>query len=206
MLVAAVTAAQSPPRPSIDQEMAQLAHVRRFHEVAISPDGMRVAWVETLPVIGDAPSAGTAIYVAPANAAGPARRIRAGRGDAPSDDHAIAWSPDSKSLAFLSDAAKPGQLQLYTVSVAGGAATQRTHLTGYLATPRWAPDGRSIALLFTENAPRVAGPLEPRTPDAGVVEDTFYEQRLTTVDLATARVQPAHAGRPVRLRVRLGPR
>jgi dipeptidyl aminopeptidase/acylaminoacyl peptidase len=168
--------------------MTELAHVRRFTETAISPDGEWVAWVETLPVAGDAPSAGTAIYVAPTGTPRPARRIRAGGGDTPSDDHGIAWSPDSKSLAFLSDAARPGQLQLYTVSVTGGSATRRTNLQGYLATPQWAPDGRSIALLFTENAPRAAGPLQPRTPDVGVVEDKFFEQRLATVDLATGRV------------------
>ena len=67
------------------------------------------------------------------------------------------WSPDSKRLAFLSDDATPGQLQLFTSEAAGGTAKQVTHLKGFLASPGWSPDGKSIAILFTENAPRAAG-------------------------------------------------
>ena len=84
--------------------------------------------------------------------------------------------------------ADPGQLQLYVAPAAGGAARKLTSLKGYLATPQWSPDGRTVAVLFTENAPRVAGPLQPRTPDVGVVEDHYFEQRLTAVDAASGTV------------------
>src|ERR1051326_4082832 len=100
-------------------------------------------------------------------------------------ERGLAWSPDSSRLAFLSDCAKGGQLQLYTVAASGGAPRKLTSLTGYLAHPRWSPDGKSIGVLFTENAPRMAGPLEPETPDSGVVEQKIYEQRIAVVDTAT---------------------
>ena len=54
----------------------------------------------------------------------------------------VAWSPDSKRIAFLSDAAKPGQLQLYVTDAAGGPARRLTGVNGFLATPGWSPDGR----------------------------------------------------------------
>jgi dipeptidyl aminopeptidase/acylaminoacyl peptidase len=188
--VATPRQATAQDRSSIDQDMAQLSHVRRYGETAISPDGKSVAWVESLPVIGDTPSEGTAIYVATVAPGGAPRRITAATGDAPHSEHGLAWSPDSRSLAFFSDAADAGQLQLYVAPIAGGAPRKLTTLKGYLATPQWSPDGQTIAILFTENAPRASGPLQPRTPDVGVVEDHYYEQRLTAVNVATGQARP----------------
>jgi dipeptidyl aminopeptidase/acylaminoacyl peptidase len=117
-----------------------------------------------------------------------ARRVSAGSGKS-CMEHGLAWSPDNVRLAFLSDCAKGGQLELYVTSATSGAPRKLTSLIGYLAHPRWAPDGKSIAVLFTENAPRMAGPLEPETPDEGVVEQKVYEQRIAIVDLATGAVR-----------------
>ena len=35
-----------------------------------------------------------------------------------------------------------------------------TNLTGFVTDPRWSPDGKTIAILFAENAPGGGGPLE----------------------------------------------
>ena len=43
-------------------------------------------------------------------------------------------------------------------------------------------------MLYIEGMPRVAGPLQPMTPLAGVVGSKIYEQRITTIDLATNRL------------------
>ena len=51
--------------------------------------------------------------------------------------------------------------------------------------PSFSPDGSKLAVLFIEGMPRIAGPLQPMTPLAGVIDDKIYEQRLTTIDLAT---------------------
>src|ERR1019366_3853108 len=76
------------------------------------------------------------------------------------DEHAVAFSPDSKQIAFLSDCEKKEQFQLYVAPAEGGPARQLTHLKGLLAEPRWSPDGKHLALLFTENLPHAAGPLD----------------------------------------------
>jgi dipeptidyl aminopeptidase/acylaminoacyl peptidase len=175
-------------RPSIDQAMAQLTAVRRYGEAMISPDGKSVAWVESLPTHGGAPSEGTAIFVAATAGGGSPIRLTATSSAAARDEHGIAWSFDSRSIAFLSDAADPGQLQLYVVPATGGAAHKLTSVKGYLSTPQWSPDGQTVAILFTQNAPRASGPLQPRTVDVGVVEDHYYEQRLTTVNAATGQL------------------
>jgi dipeptidyl aminopeptidase/acylaminoacyl peptidase len=161
---------------------------RKFQQVAISPDGSLVAWVEeSLDAAGE-PVTGNAIYVQTIGAldAKP-RRISADVTKAGASEDTIAWSPDSKQLAFLSDAA--GDEQLYVADVQSASARKLTSLTGYLAAPVWSPDGRSVAILFTENAPRAAGPLMPMSAETGVIDSKVYEQRLTVVDVASGKVR-----------------
>ena len=169
--------------PSLDASMQSLFAVRRFEEVAISPDGSRVAYVE-------GQHSGYAIYVAERNAASATpQRISAAADSAHHDETDIAWSPDGKRLAFLSDAESAGQLQLYVSNLDGRPAQKLTTLTGFLDGPAWSPDGKQISLLFTENAPRAAGPLMPMTPETGVIDNKTYEQRLTTVDVASGQIR-----------------
>ena len=169
VLLAALLAA-SLNAQTVPQLLAEISATVQYRETALSPDGH---WLAYTAGVTD-----TEVFLLDlARPAAIARKLAKG-----SD---IAFSPDSKEIAFLSDAAHKNQPQLYTQQVAGGASHRLTNLTGYLATPRWSPDGKKIALLFTENAPRKAGPLEPATPDSGPVEQHIYEQRLTLIDLYT---------------------
>jgi|HubBroStandDraft_1064217.scaffolds.fasta_scaffold69995_1 Tol biopolymer transport system component/predicted SnoaL-like aldol condensation-catalyzing enzyme len=158
----------------VEPALTEIARTHRFLEAAISPDGAHVAFVEAM----GAPNQ-SAIYIAPRI------RVTAADGKAVCDEHAIAWSADGKQLAFLSDCGKKSQLQVYLAPAEGGVARQLTHLKGLLADPKWSPDGKRIAILFTENLPHSAGPLDPVPPDSGVLESQIFEQRLTLVDTAT---------------------
>jgi dipeptidyl aminopeptidase/acylaminoacyl peptidase len=196
-----------PPQPAHDAAVDAMFGVLDFQQAEISPDGKRIAWVESLPGAGGAPSSNSAIYVADLSAPTTKKRITAGDGKAPHEEHDVAWSADSKQLAFLSDAPKTGQLQLFIAPISGAptakgpathkaaskqeasAAKQLTHVKGFLAGPGWSPDSKTIALLFTENATRAAGPLVAETPDEGVVSEDSLEQRLTLVDVATANLR-----------------
>jgi len=169
---------------------------RRFEQAAISPDGKRVAWVETLIGKDGAPSGNTAIYVLRLESKAPPKRLKAGIGPGEHEEGNVAWSPDSKRVAFLSDAMKAGQRQLYVAQVSGGdgsatnaAAKKLTNVKGFLAAPSWSPDGKTIAVLFTENATRASGPLVAETPETGEIKDAFFEQRLAIVDVATGKLR-----------------
>lgn len=62
-------------------------------------------------------------------------------------------------------------------------------LKGFLASPKWSPDGKTIALLFTQNATRAASPLVAEAPAVGVIADDIHEQRLTLIDEKTGAVR-----------------
>jgi dipeptidyl aminopeptidase/acylaminoacyl peptidase len=137
----------------------------------ISPDGTQVAYI----VAGELTVASLQDRSSHSVAIGGGLRFRA-----------VSWSTDSKQIVFLADlsGAAPSA-QLWTAAADGTSPTKRADLKGYADAPSFSPDGTRLVLLFTEGMPRVAGPLEPMTPLAGVVGEKIYEQRLASIDLST---------------------
>ena len=178
----------------LDAVIDSLFAAHTFAQCAISPDGKKIAWVENLVGKDGAPDGNTTIYLSDREAGTPPKRISAATGSLPRAEGNVAWSPDSKQIAFLSDAVKAGQLQLYVVNAAGGPAKKLTNVKGLFASPGWSPDGKRIAALFTENAIRAAGPLVAEAPETGEIKDTYFEQRLAVVDVASGefrQISPA---------------
>ena len=196
VLISCSTLALAEPRPALEKLITSLASTQTYGEVAISPDGKHVAWSQPLHDSSGAATWNSAIYVAEVANPSVRRRVTAGTGGNNYSERDLAWSPDGERLAFLSNAS--GQTELYVTNLFGanvGKATiQLTNVTGYLAAPHWSPDGKTIAFLFIENAPRAAGPLMPMTPETGVIGSKVYEQRLATVEvdsLQMRQVSPA---------------
>jgi len=151
-----------------------MPHVKRISGVAISPDGTRVAYIMQHK-----------LTVARSDG-GPSQEISV-QNDLPLRD--VTWSADGKLLAFLADLTGDApSAQIWTVAADGTALTQHGELKGYAQLPRFSSDKSKLALLFVEGMPRIAGPLEPMTPLAGVIDSKIYEQRIATIDLATNRL------------------
>ena len=162
-----------------------LDRVHALHESSISPDGRWVAWVEDLSPGGRT----SAIYVRDVQG-GAARRVSAGSRGGSYREHGVAWSPDGRTLAFLSDAAAPPRLQIYAADVDGREAPRRlTSVAGQLAHLRWSPDGKQLAVLFVAGSTQETGALVAYKPDAGVVGDVVEEQRLAIVDPVTGALR-----------------
>ncbi len=196
--LAAVLAACGAHAQSMADDMRGIMATTDYREVALSPDHRRLAWVQAVPGSDGEFTIGTSIYLAPAGRSEPPVNVTAPAGaealKAPPEEDSPAWSPDSSTLAFLSDAGSPGQKQLYLYDIARRSARRLTQVVGYLATPLWSRDGRSVAVLFTENSSRVAGPLSAGARVTGVVDAQVFEQRIAVVDVATGalrQVSPA---------------
>jgi dipeptidyl aminopeptidase/acylaminoacyl peptidase len=170
--------------PTIDAALDSLSALHEFHEVALSPDHARAAWIETSPgkSENDRPGVSVSVYLKELrDPASTAKRV----GDQASMAHGLAWSQDGR-LAFLSDADSHGQMQLYVVDKPGRGKPRKVgNFEGYLGDPHWSPDGKSIALLRIEGITRVPGPTEATAPESGVIASKTIEQRLAIVTLAT---------------------
>lgn len=172
--------------PTIDQTLDGLFSAHQFRDVAVSPGGTSAAWVEASRGKESTESRRSAIYVKDLrDGSSQPRRVS----DSSSSEHSPAWSKDGK-LAFLSEAGSRDQLQLFVTEKPGhGGVRKVTNVKGYLANPAWSPDGRQIAVLFIENAPRIPGPTEALVPDSGVIESKIYLQRLALVDVGSGAIR-----------------
>ena len=189
MILAGLRLAAAPS--TFDGALDSLNALHEFHEVALSPDHGKVAWIESAPGKVEGGPASLSVYVKDlSDAAAGAKRI----GDPGSMAQGLRWSQDGR-LAFLSDAESHGQMQLYVVEKPGRAKAHKIgNFEGYLADPHWAPDGKSIAVLRIEGITRIPGPLEATPPETGVIASKIVEQRLAIVNVAngTARsISPA---------------
>ncbi|MSU25169.1 MAG: S9 family peptidase [Opitutus sp.] len=171
------------PKETIDLLFA----VKVIDEVALAPDGGRLVYVEKQHNADRTESRNSFLQVLDDERASP-RRVTAGQGAAHAEKHA-SWSRNGAQLAFLSDAEKTKQLQLYVVPAPGGTVRRLTSVAGQLARPRWSPDGKTIALLVIDGQTDAAGAVEAAARDAGEIAEKIFEQRILLVEVATGRAR-----------------
>ena len=160
----------------------QLGKTVLYGDIALSPDGKNVAWVQST-----AATTVTQTYIRGTSEDSPAAMVNLGTNDARIDANP-AWAPNSKALAFFSDAGEKEQKQLWTVNADGSAPKKLTHLSGYAARPSWSHDGKQIAFLYIEGAGG-GGPLLAAPSTTGVIDKAIHNQRIAVVDLATGQLR-----------------
>ncbi|MGH9589131.1 MAG: prolyl oligopeptidase family serine peptidase, partial [Terracidiphilus sp.] len=148
----------------------------QIDEVAVSPDGKRVAWTEDAREDEE-------ILLAPIGNLAKSQTVTAAQPGQNCDDGAVAWSPDSSQIAFLSDcASRSGQDDLYISRLDGQPARRLTQLHGFVHAPAFSPNGKFIAFLYVPGSMRPAGALAAQAPNTGVIGEGHSEvQRIAII-------------------------
>ena len=167
---------------NMQQLTEQLGKTVLYGDVALSPDGTHVAWVQS-----SAASTSKQTYIREASGNAPAKLVKLPiTGER--TDFDLAWSPDSKTLAFFSSAGERDQRQLWTVKGDASDAKKITKLNGYAARPRWSHNGKQIAFLYIEGAGG-GGPLMAAPATTGVIDTAIHNQRIAVLDIANGQVR-----------------
>ena len=176
------------PRPE------DLYDLRVPTELALSPDGRFVAF-SVKSVAPGKDGYRTSLWVTPADGSAPPRQLTVGA----RNDTTPRWSPDGRTLAFLSDrggvlqaggaGAKPGKAeapkeggtQVWLLPFAdGGEARQLTDLPKDVSGLAWSPDGRRLAVVSgaastTPEKKPERKPEDPPAPDTRLIDTLLYQ-------------------------------
>src|SRR6202790_5644003 len=125
--------AQEAKHPITFDDLIQL---HRVGDPKISPDGKWVAYAVSTPDMNANRNASN-VWTVSTSGGTPMQLTQSGHDSAPE------WSPDAKTLAFLSS--REGNSQVYLLSMDGGEAHAVTHLSTGADLVKWSPDGKTIA-------------------------------------------------------------
>ena len=112
----------------------------RVGSPAVSPDGRWVAFTVT-NFSREENKSQRDLWLVPSDGSAKPRRLTWQKGS----DGSPAWSPDGKTLAFVSKRGEDDPAQLYLLPMAGGEAERVTDLPIAPGSPKWFPDGKRIA-------------------------------------------------------------
>ncbi|MGQ0609360.1 MAG: prolyl oligopeptidase family serine peptidase, partial [Chloroflexota bacterium] len=176
------------PRPE------DLYELRVPTQLDLSPDGRFVAFCVKSVAPGK-DGYRSSLWIAPADGSTPARQLTVGS----KSDTTPRWSPDGRTLAFLSDrgavlqagggGAKPGKpevpeeggTQVWLLPFAdGGEARPLTGLPKDVAGLAWSPDGRRLCVVSgaTSTDPEKKPdrrPEDPPLPDTRLIDTLAYQ-------------------------------
>ena len=113
-----------------------LISMHRISGPTLSSDGKWIAFSVSTPDMEKNRGASN-IWIVSASGGTPIQLTQSGRDSSP------AWSPDGKTIAFLSS--RSGESQVYLLSMQGGEAQALTHISTGADMAKWSPDGKTIA-------------------------------------------------------------
>jgi dipeptidyl aminopeptidase/acylaminoacyl peptidase len=166
----AAIAAAATPLPGFTP--ADLARLVDLTEPVFSPDGEWVAYTVTGANLDTDQPQSDLWRVRYADARGSVQLTRTPE----SDEWRPQWSPDGRSLAFLSDrGGEEATTQVWLMPASGGEASKLTDLPGGVEDYAWSPDGTRLALI-ARDPERPVGESAPKNPPPIVVERYQFKE------------------------------
>jgi dipeptidyl aminopeptidase/acylaminoacyl peptidase len=158
---------------------AEPAQLHRYGDLVLSPDGEKIASVDSVEPLAGVSDVHAAIVVRSARDGQVIERIDPCKTCSYS---ALAWSPDGKTLAFTAGdfATKSAVLE----AASGGKTVELAKIQGVAGAVRWSPDGSRLGWLTTPGARKRAGAVEAGAPQVGEIGTDFAEQRIAVVPAA----------------------
>jgi dipeptidyl aminopeptidase/acylaminoacyl peptidase len=133
------------PEPKRPIEIDDLYRITLIEDPRVSPDARWIAYVQvTIDKLDNEYKRN--IWIVPTAGGKPAQLTRSGKDSTPR------WSPDGKTLAFVSARDKKPQVYLLNVTAPGGEPRPLTGLPNGASAPAWSPDGTHIAFLAGSSA------------------------------------------------------
>ncbi len=199
--VAVASEARGPLAARIVQIMHRLRDVQRFGAVSVAPDGRTVAWTVTRKGAGHGGHAdrkprsgnpGEILQLADIDGTR-VRTVVIPDSVRSCHDSSLAWSPDSRVLAFLSNCnhgkADREQLDVYEVDAKATRARRITRLHGFVHELTWSPNGSMLGFLYVKGDLHPIAAVSATRAQVGVIGRAGVEhQRLAVVAAAGGRI------------------
>jgi dipeptidyl aminopeptidase/acylaminoacyl peptidase len=149
--------------------------IRGIGQVRVSPDGSRVAYTVSTPIMTDEKSE-TLIQIWLANTDG-SEKYQATFAEKSSTDPQ--WSPDGRWLAFTSR--RGDKNQLFRMRASGGEAERLTEVKSDIGAYLWSPDGSRIGFLMSDPKTEEEEKRDKSKDDAFWVDENLKYVRLYVV-------------------------
>jgi dipeptidyl aminopeptidase/acylaminoacyl peptidase len=169
-----LVAAESRPASQGKRPLAvdNLYDVRDVRDPQRSPDGKWVAYTVTR-AIRETDKNDTDVWMVSWDG-----REQVQLTSTPDNESRPRWSPDGKSLSFLSSRQGAKAAQLWVLNRGGGEAAKLTDIKGGITDYAWSPDSRSLALVVAQPDPKAADTDDdeaaPTKTAKPIVVDRYY--------------------------------
>ncbi|KAK8203141.1 hypothetical protein M8818_005366 [Zalaria obscura] len=169
-------------------DIEQLLDLEVPGAVRISPSGKKVVYTTSLSLgHRKGENATSSIWIADVGKKHSARQLTSGL----YNDKSPRWSPDSESIAFISDRAKAGKSSaLYSLSLQGGEPVALTNADNErpIGTFAWSPDGKWIAFTSADEKSAEKKKREEEKDDVQVYGEEWDFNRLRLLHASTKTV------------------